>query len=117
MNLKNEFGPLVLEMLTEFGTKATLTRKGASLAPTTDQKFNKAARVAKQATTQTTLAVVAPQQIKNDEGRYVSASVATLLAKPIEGDTLTMGTQVWTIGEVTSVAPQGEAIVYMAVVS
>lgn len=117
MNLKNEFGPLVVEMLTEFGTKATLTRKGASLTPTAEQKFDKAARAAKQATTLTTLAVVAPQKIKNDEGRYVSASVATMLAKPVEGDTLTMGAQVWTIGEVTTVAPQGEAIVYMAVVS
>ncbi len=116
MNLYDEFYPLVVEMLADFGADATLISMGA-VAPTVDAK--RAGRAAPKATARTrpVRAAVGPISIRGADGRATLQSVATLLAEPFEGDQLKQGDVTWTIGSVTRVAPQGKAIVFMAEVS
>lgn len=116
MNLHDEFYPLVVEMLDEFGGNATLI-SAAPAAPTIDAK--RSGRPAPKATPRTrpVRAAVGPIAIKGSDGRSTLQSVATMLAEPVEGDQLKQGDVTWTIGSVTRVAPQGKAIVFIAEVS
>ncbi len=118
MNLYEEFYSLVVEMLTEFGTKATLSGTAPDAAVLAAKRAGRAAPKGQQAAGRPTLAVVAPMQLEGDNGRLEMRSVATMLLEPHEGETLTIGTgKPWLIGTVTQVAPQGQAIVFMAEVS
>ena len=47
----------------------------------------------------------------------VSRTVATMLDQPTSGDTISMGPQLWTVGRITTIAPQGTPIIYKAEVS
>lgn len=115
MNLYAEFYPLIVEMLEEFGAKATLK----ATAPTAgfDKRTGKPLAPAATPPDRPTRAVVGPVEIAGVDGRLIRQTVATMLAEPREGDTLVMGDSSWTLGRVTKVAPQGKAIVYMAVAS
>ncbi len=116
MNLYEEFYPLVVEMLDEFGAAATLV-SSAPAAPTTVAKRTGRAATSGTAQGRPVRAAVTALEVRGDQGRLERRSVATMLLEPREGDTLRMGDQTWTIGTVTKVAPQGKAIVFMAEVS
>ncbi|UYY77497.1 hypothetical protein [Sphingomonas sp. R1] len=116
MSLYDEFYPLAIELLTELGTDATLI----GTAPTdTSLAAKRAGRVAAggQPQGRPTKAVVGPIEVTGSDGRKTLQSVATMLAEPHQGDTLTMGSLSWQIGKVTRIAPQGQAIVYIAEVA
>ncbi len=118
MNLYNEFYPLAVEMLNEFGAAATLTATAPAASTLSDKRAGRALPVTSKPATRTTRAVVAPSQVVGVDGRMETRSVATMLAEPFEGETLTVGNgKPWIIGTVTRVAPQGQAIVFMAQVS
>ena len=116
MSLYDEFYPLALEMLDEFGADAQLSRPGAetsSYDPVTDRYTS----------TGNTLVVlpvrtvVSEMEWQDDEGREVTRSTAILLVKPLQGDTLALGDFTYTVGAHRVVAPQGQVIVYLAEVS
>lgn len=116
MSLYDDFYPLVVEILTEFGTDATLI----GTAPTdTSLAAKRAGRASAggQPQGRPTKAVVGPIEVAGSDGRKTLQSVATMLAEPHAGDTLTMGSLSWQIGKVTRIAPQGQAIVYIAEVA
>jgi len=117
MNLYEEFYPMVVEMLTEFGTKATLSGTAPDAAVLAAKRAGRALPKGQQAAGRQTLAVVTPMQVQGDNGRLEMRSIATMLLEPHTGETLTMGSDTWNIGTVTRVAPQGQAIVFMAEVS
>lgn len=116
MNLYDEFYPLVVEMLDEFGSNATLI-SAAPAAASIDAK--RAGRAAPKPTpsSRSVRAAVGPIAIQGADGRKTLQSAATMLVEPREGDQLRQGAVTWTIGNVTRVAPQGKAIVYVAEVS
>jgi|GEM_PF-2534558 len=116
MNLYDEFYPLAVELLTELGTDATLT--GTAPADTSNAaKRAGRASAGGQPQGRPTKAVVGPIEVAGSDGRKTLQSVATMLAEPHEGDTLTMGSLSWQIGKVTRIAPQSQAIVYIAEVA
>ena len=117
MNVYEEFHPLVVELLEEFGTKATLSGTAPDAAVLAAKRAGRALPKGQQAAGRPTLAVVTPVKREGDNGRLEMRSVATMLLEPHEGETLTIGSDTWNIGSVTRVAPQGKAIVYMADVS
>jgi hypothetical protein len=115
MNVYAEFYPLVVEMLNEFGAKATIR----ATAPTAgfDKRTGRPIAPPAALADRPTWAVVGPVETEGVDGRRVRETVATMLHEPQQGDTLNMGETTWTLGAVTKVAPQGKAIVYMAVAS
>lgn len=116
MILYDEFYPVAVEMLEEFGSDATLTST-APAAPTAQTKrTGKAAPVAAPVS-RPARAVVGPVEVAGADGRKTLQTLATLLVEPAQGETLTMGESSWTIGKVSRIAPQGKAIVYMAEVA
>ncbi|MBD8699280.1 hypothetical protein IFT54_05550 [Sphingomonas sp. CFBP 13714] len=118
MNLYEEFYPLAVEMLDEFGAAATLTATAPAASSLDAKRAGRALPVTGQPSSRPTRAVVAPSQIVGVDGRTETRSVATMLAEPFEGETLVIGTgKPWIVGTVTRVAPQGQAIVFMAQVS
>lgn len=116
MNLYDEFYPLVVELLEEFGSNATLV-SAVPVAASVDAK--RAGRAAPKATPRTrpVRAAVGPIALKGADGRATLQSVATMTVEPTEGDLLKQGSVTWTIGAVTRVAPQGKPIVFIAEVS
>lgn len=116
MNLYDEFYPLVVEMLDEFGAIATLS---SGAAPSTSVAAKRAGRApaAQEAQSRPVRACVGPLAVLGVDGRKETRTVATMLVEPREGDKLAMGEMSWTVGNVTKVAPQGKAIVFMAEVS
>jgi hypothetical protein len=120
MNVRDEFLPAALELLNLFGISSTLTRRNSvTRAPTPSMKFDRTARTApEEVIVITTLAVVTPQkQTDIVTGLKTSRSIAIMLDEPVQGDTLTLGEKTFKIGEVTVIAPQGQAIYYEAEVS
>jgi len=117
MNVYDEFYPLVVEMLEEFGTKAVLHSDAPAAASLAAKRAGRATPAAQTPQGRTTLVAVAPMQVASDNGRMETRSIATMLLEPSEGETLVMGDVRWKVGAVTRVAPQGKAIVYMAEVS
>jgi hypothetical protein len=116
MNLFDEFYPVAVEMLDEFGVDATLVST-APAAPTAEAKRTGKAAPAPQPVSRPARAVVGPVEVTGSDGRKTLQTLATLLVEPLEGETLSMGQSSWTVGKVTRVAPQGKAIVYMAEVA
>lgn len=116
MSLYDEFYPLALEMLDELGADAQLSRPGAetsSYDPIEDREnLTGSAPVIVPVRT-----VVTEMEWQDEEGREVTRSTAILLVKPLQGDTLALGDLSLTIGNHRVVAPQGQAIVYLAEVS
>jgi hypothetical protein len=120
MNVRDEFLPAAVELLNEFGISSTLTRRSSvTRAPTASMKFDRTARTApEEVIVITTLAVVTPQK-RTDiaTGVVTTRSIALMLDEPVQGDTLTLGGTTYKVGEVTVIAPQGQAIYYEAEVS
>lgn len=116
MNLYDEFYPLVVEMLDDFGGDAVLSST-APAAPSLADKRAGRATPASSTQQRPVRAAVAPLEVQGVDGRLETRSVATMLVEPREGDKLVMGSMSWIIGKVTRVAPQGKAIVFMAEVS
>ena len=116
MNLYDEFYPLAVEMLTEFGTDAELLATAPAPVSTAAKRAGRVAQTTSPAS-RPTKAVVGPVEVVGSDGRKSYPTLATMLAEPVEGETLNMGTSSWKIGKVTRVAPQGQAIVYMAEVA
>lgn len=115
MNLYEEFYPLAVELLDEFGTDAQLVKTAPAITnydPVTD-------RVTSTTPPQTinVRAVVAPFEWEDDQGRAVTRSTATLLVAPAMGDILKLGDLSYTVGRFRTIAPQGKAILYLAEVS
>lgn len=116
MNLYDEFYPVAVEMLDEFGADGQLSRAGAASStydPITDTYT---------ATSPTVVVVpvrtvVTEMEWQDDEGREVTKATAILLTKPHAGDTLTLGSFSYTVGKHRVIAPQGQAILYLAEVS
>lgn len=117
MNLYQDFYPLAVEMLDEFGTVATLTATASAASSLEAKRAGRAVAVVGQPATRPTRAVVGPVPIQGVDGRKEMRTLATMLAEPFEGEKLTMGDLSWVVGAVTRVAPQGKAIVFMAEVS
>lgn len=117
MNLYQEFYPLVVEMLDEFGAAATLTATAPGASSLKAKRAGRAIPVTGQPATRPTRAVVGPVAVQGVDGRKEMRTLATMLAEPFEGEKLTMGDLSWVVGAVTRVAPQGKAIVFMAEVS
>jgi hypothetical protein len=120
MNVRDEFLPTAQELLREFGTSATLTRRtSVTRAPSVSMKFDRAARTAvEEVQVISTLAVVTPQKRTDiSTGVETTHSVATLLDEPVQGDKLALGSKTYTVGETTTISPQGEDIYYQAEVS
>ncbi|NML04273.1 hypothetical protein [Sphingomonas sp. G-3-2-10] len=115
MNLLEEFGPLAVELLAEFGAPATLSATGPAIA-SFDKRTGRATLVTTPAA-QTVQAVVTPVDVTDEQGRQTTKTVATMTAKPTQGDKLTLGEFTYTVGSVTVHAPQGQAIYYLAEVS
>jgi hypothetical protein len=116
MNLYDEFYPLVVEMLEEFGGNATLSRTAPAAPSLADKRAGRAAP-AQAAQDSPVRAAVGPMAVQGVDGRRETRTVATMLVEPREGDKLVMGESSYIVGSVTRVAPQGKAIVYMAEVS
>lgn len=116
MNLYDEFYPLVVEMLDEFGADAILTRTAPGAPSAADKRAGRATP-AGQPQTARTRAAVGSLALQGADGRIETRTVATMLDEPREGDTLAMGDASWVVGKVTKVAPQGKAIVYTAEVA
>lgn len=115
MNLLEEFGPLAVELLAEFGAPATLSATAPAIA-SFDKRTGRATVVATPAA-QTVQAVVTPVDVTDEQGRQTTKTVATMTVKPNQGDKLTLGETDYIVGAVTVIAPQGQAIVYLAEVS
>lgn len=117
MNLYDEFYPVAVEMLEEFGTTATLTSTAPAAPSAAAKRSGRATPTSGAAQNRPVATIVSPLQIEGVDGRLETRSVATMLLEPREGDTLTMGAQVWKVGTVTRLAPQGQPIVFFAEVS
>jgi hypothetical protein len=116
MILYDEFYPVAVEMLEEFGSDATLTST-APAAPTAQAKRSGRPAPAAQPQSRPARAVVGPVEVTGSDGRKTLQTLATLLVEPTKGETLVMGQNSWIVGKVTRIAPQGKAIVYMAEVA
>lgn len=115
MAFYEEMAALAVEMLAEFGGPAQLTRSAPTTGAfdkTTGRPTGSAAPTSVAVTT-----VVAPQAFETEDGRKEVRTVATMLTQPNHGDKLTMGSQVWIIGNVTKIAPIGTPIVFFAEVA
>lgn len=119
MNVYDEFYPVAVELLNEFGTAATLTRSAAKAAPTAAQKFSKAERDTHPAVQIiNTIAVVPdPETASDDQGRVITYQTVLMLDQPVKGDTLKIGSATYLVGDVMTTAPQGKAIYYQAIVT
>lgn len=116
MNLYDEFHPVALEMLDDFGADGQLSRAGAASStydPITDTYTSTGATVV----VVPVRTVVTEMEWQDTEGREVMRSTAILLSKPQQGDTLTLGDLTLTVGKYRVIAPQGRAILYLAEVS
>ena len=116
MNLYDEFYPVAVELLEEFGADAILVGT-SSQAPTAAERRAGRMLPRNDAQERPVRAVVAPIETAGVDGRTEMRSMATMLSEPREGEQLKMGDQTWTVGNVTRVAPQGQAILFMAEVS
>ena len=120
MNLADKFLPVATKLLTRFGTAATLTRTGVTGPVSAAAKFDREARqaaVASPVVIQTLAIIGDEKQIDITTGATTYTTMATMLAQPIQGDTLTLGNQSYRVGQVTTIAPQGVAIYYKCAVS
>jgi len=116
MDLYAEFYPLAVELLNEFGADATLSATAPNDTSLAAKRAGRAVS-AGQPQSRPTRAAVGPIEVVGVEGRKTLETRATMLAEPHKGDTLTMGALSWQIGKVTRIAPQGQAIVYIAEVA
>ena len=115
MTLSDELAAVARDMLDEFGARAQLIGRAPAAArfdKVTGRPLPGSAPMVREVR-----AVVSPQEVLDEDGRRVTRSVATLLERPTSGDTLSMGPQLWTVGRVTTIAPQGTPIIYRAEVS
>lgn len=112
-NLYEEFYPLVLEMLDEFGADGTLISTGPT-APILDAKRAGRAPTVATPLSRPVRVTVGPISIQGVNGRKETRTVATTLVQPREGDKLTVGETTWTIAHVTRIDPQGKAIVFVS---
>jgi hypothetical protein len=117
MNLYDEFYPLAVEMLDEFGADATLTATAPAASTLDAKRAGRAIPATGTPAQRPCRAVVGPLQVLGVDGRRETRSVATMLSEPHEGETLTMGETSWVIGKVDRTAPQGKPILYTAEVS
>lgn len=116
MNLHDEFHPVALEMLSEFGADGQLSRAGAASStydPITDTYTN----ADPEPVIVPVRTVVTEMEWQDDEGREITKATAILLTKPLQGDTLTLGSFAYTVGKHRVIAPQGQAILYLVEVS
>ncbi len=117
MNVYEEFYPLVVELLEDFGADATLTATAPAASSLDAKRAGRALPVTVQPSSRPTRACVRAIESLGVDGRKEMRSVATMLAEPFEGETLTMGESSWVIGTVSRQAPQGKPIVFYAEVS
>jgi hypothetical protein len=117
MNLYDEFYPLAVEMLDEFGADATLTATAPAASALAAKRAGRAVPVTGTPTTRSVRASVGPMQMLGADGRLETRSIAMTLDEPLPGETLTMGATTWIVGAVTRLAPQGQPIIFTAEVS
>lgn len=113
MTFYDEMAELAEEMLEEFGADGILTRtgpEGQEWNPVTEQLEP----VAGAPLSIPVRATVGPIQMKDDLGRAVTVSVATMREKPLQGDTFEWGELTYIIGNVTALPLQGKIVAYIA---
>lgn len=116
MNLYDEFYPVAVEMLSEFGADGQLSRAGAA-SRTYDPISDTYTSTSPTVVVEPIRTVVTEMEWQDEQGREVTKATAILLSKPQLGDTLTLGSFAYTVGKHRVIAPQGQAILYLAEVS
>lgn len=116
MNVRDEFQPIAIELLAEFGAPATLVRSSEAVS-TYDPVTDRTTMVPGTESRRTVQAVILDLEWRDDEGREVTQATALMVEKPQTGDRLLMGDMAYTIGLVRIEAPQGQAIYHEAQVS
>ncbi len=107
----DEFRELAVDLMSEFAVVATLSRVTRGYDEAEDE-------TAETTTTIPCRAVIVPRKVRAEGGRITYETIAKLSVRPLAGDSLTMGTEVYLIGETEEVAPDGgAAIIYMAKVT
>ncbi len=108
-----DMAALAVELLDEFGGPAILNKPPV----TTFDKRTGVETIVSPATSAPIVAVVGPIEVVDDQGRQLFKTIATLLVETTEGDTIIQGVMTYHVGKVTTVAPIGTPIVYLAEVS
>lgn len=116
MNLYDEFYPVAVEMLDDFGASGQLSRTGQD-SSTYDPISDTYTSTGPTVVVVPVRTVVTEMEWQDEQGREVTRSTAILLTKPQLGDTLTLGDLTLTVGKHRVIAPQGQAILYLAEVS
>lgn len=111
MNLYDELQGDISALLIDLGV-GTLTR-----TVVTGGSRNKAGARSTSTQTLDAFAIVGAETITDEQGRLVSVTMATMLTQPLENDKLVMGLDTYVVGKVTKIAPQGQALVWKAVVT
>ncbi|WP_454883994.1 hypothetical protein [Sphingomonas oryzagri] len=106
----DDMASLAVELLGEFGGPATLNKPAVTIF---DKKTGEQT-VVSPATSLFVTTVVGPIEVTDDQGRQLFKTIATLLVEAAEGDTITQGVMTYRVGKVTTVAPIGTPIVYLA---
>lgn len=116
MILYDEFHPVALEMLSEFGADGQLSRAGAA-SSTYDPITDTYTSASPTTVVEPVRTVISEMEWQDEQGREVTKATAILLVKPHAGDTLTQGSFAYTVGKHRVIAPQGQAVLYLAEVS
>lgn len=88
----------------------TLTRDSGTFNPATMNKTNSTSIIAGHG-------VLSVRKTRADDGSIKTTMVAKLTVEPLIGDKLNIGSKIYTIDETTTVAPDGNSIMFEATVS
>lgn len=116
MNVRDEFQPIAVELLAEFGAPATLIRTSEARS-TYNAVSDRTTLVPGTESRKTVQTVVLDLEWLDDEGREVTRATAIMVDKLVTGDKLVQGDMEWIVGLVRVTAPQGQAVIYEAQVS
>ena len=110
MSFYDEMRDLAREMMGEFAVPAILWRVNGKLDPKTDRRAKWEVQTA-------CLAVLTPRKSVAANGLLVVQTTAKVDQKPEVGDRLEIGCNKYTVEAVEEIAPDGNAIIWTAVLS
>lgn len=102
MSLYDDFRATAAELFSLFGVPATITSTGEKT-----RDFVTGTVVAAPTATRNVLAVLGKRRTVADDGRVVIQTTARANGPAKSGDTITIGSQSYQIGDVEDVAPDG----------